>query len=103
MRDILYSYVKVTGKRGGERLQAPDRRLLTMKPGTMWLPGLARVREERGLSIRELADEAGVSPDTVWRLETLRRAAEPKTRRKIAEALGTTIRELRRIEEDARE
>lgn len=83
-------------------MQAPDARMLTMKPGTMWLPGMARVREERGLSIRELADEAGVSPDTVWRLETLRRAAESKTRRKIADALGVSIRELRRME-DARE
>jgi len=82
---------------------APDiNMMINMKPGTMLLPGLARVREERGLSIRELARKAGVAPDTVWRLENLKRAAEPKTRRKLAQALGVGIRELRKTE-DARE
>lgn len=75
-----------------------------MKPGTVYLPGLRRVREERGLSIRELAGEAGISHDSVWRLETLRRAAEPKTRRRLARALGTTIRDLQTLERvDAKE
>lgn len=75
-------------------------RLLRMKPGTVLLPGLRRVREERGLSIRELAREAEVTPDTVWRLETLRRAAEQRTRRKIADALGVGIKELRKPDEE---
>ena len=74
---------------------APDtKRMVRMKPGTTLLPGLARVRQERGLSIRELAREAGVAPDTVWRLEKLQRAAEPKTRRLLARALDTGIRDL---------
>ncbi len=83
------------------RMQAPpDARMLRMKPGTVWLPGLARVREGRGFSIRELAEEASVSPDSVWRLETMRRAAEPKTRRRLARALGTTIRDLQTPDEE---
>ncbi len=74
-------------------------RMIKMKPGTMMLPGLRRIREERGLSIRELAREAGVAPDTVWRLENLQRAAEPKTRRNLARALDVGIRDLRKTEE----
>lgn len=74
-------------------------RMIKMKPGTMLLPGLRRIREERGLSIRELAREARVAHDTVWRLENLQRAAEPKTRRKLAHALGVGIRDLRKTEE----
>ncbi len=82
-------------------MQAPvDARMLRMKPGTVWLPGLARVREERGFSIRGLAEEAGTSPDTIWRLESMRRAAEPKTRRKLARTLGTSIRDLQTPDEE---
>ncbi len=75
-------------------------RLMRMKPGTMLLPGLSRIRAERGLSIRKLAGEAGVSHDTVWRLETLQRGAEPETRRKLARALGVGIRELRKTDKE---
>lgn len=78
----------------------PDRSaVLRMKPGTVFLPGLARAREESSLSIRELARVTGTSPDTVWRLETMRRAAESKTRRRLARALGTSVRELQRPDE----
>jgi transcriptional regulator with XRE-family HTH domain len=83
---------------------APDiGRIIKMKPGTTLLPGLRRIREECGLSIRELAREAGVAPDTVWRLENLQRAAEPKTRRNLAKALDTTIKELRTPDEEVDE
>lgn len=75
-------------------------RLMRMKPGTMLLPGLSRIRVERGLSIRKLASVAGVSHDTVWRLETLQRGAEPETRRKLARALGVGIRDLRKTDEE---
>ncbi len=66
-----------------------------IKPGAFLLPGLRRLRNERDLSMRELAEKAGVAPDTVWQLENLRRGAEPKTRRKLAYALKTTVKELR--------
>ena len=68
---------------------------MSRKPGSYLLPGLKRVRLDAGLSIRELAAKAEVSPDTVWRVETLRRGAEPRTRRRIARALKTSIAELR--------
>ncbi len=74
-----------------------------MKPGTVLLPGLARLREERDLSIRQLAREAGVAPDTVWRLETQQRGAEARTRRSLAKVLDTTVKELRTPDEEANE
>ncbi len=80
---------------------APDARMLRMKAGTVWLPGLRRAREKSGLTIRQLAEEAGTSPDTVWRLETLRRAAESKTRRRLARALGTSVRALQTPDKEA--
>jgi len=73
----------------------------SLKPGSYLLPGLARAREESGLSIRELAAKAGISPDTVWRLETLQRGAESRTRRTLARALGVKIGELRAPDEEA--
>jgi transcriptional regulator with XRE-family HTH domain len=56
--------------------------------GYFALPALRYWRIERGLSMRELAREAGFTLDTIWRLETLQRRAEPKTRRSLARALG---------------
>jgi len=70
------------------------------KAGTVPLFGLARAREEAGFSIRELARMAEVAPDTIWRLETLQRMAEPKTRRNLAHALGVRIRDLRTPDEE---
>jgi len=70
-----------------------------MKPGTVYLPGLKRVRDEQQLSLQELSDMAGVSKDAIWHLETLRRAAEQRTRRKLAKALGVRVRELQMANE----
>jgi transcriptional regulator with XRE-family HTH domain len=74
-------------------MQAPIR---GRKAGTYRLHGLKALRERREWSIRELANLAELSPDTIWRLESLDRGAEPKTRRALARALGTTIGELKR-------
>lgn len=71
-----------------------------IKPGSVLLPGLRRLREEKDLSIRDLNKKAGVAADTVWRLETLQRGAEPKTRRTLARALGTTVQALRTPDEE---
>jgi transcriptional regulator with XRE-family HTH domain len=70
------------------------------KAGTYFLHGLARVRDEQGYSLRELARMSGVAHDTIWQLERLHRSAEPRTRRKLADALGTTIKELRTPDEE---
>jgi transcriptional regulator with XRE-family HTH domain len=75
-------------------IQTPTKRL--RKPGTQPLYQLRRVREQRGLSLKELAEKAGLAKDTVWRLDTVQREAEPKTRRKLASALGVGIRDLTR-------
>jgi DNA-binding XRE family transcriptional regulator len=49
--------------------------------------GLTAVREAAGLTKTELAQRAGLSRETVSRIETLKRAAEPATVRALAAAL----------------
>ena len=73
------------------------------KRGTYVLHGLARLRDERGYSMRELADRAGVTLDTIWRLEKLQRGAEARTRRSLAKALDTTIKDLKTPDEEVDE
>jgi transcriptional regulator with XRE-family HTH domain len=55
---------------------------------------LRRLRDERYLSQRELADEADVSPATVFKLEANRSEPHPRTIRKLAKALGVEPSEL---------
>jgi transcriptional regulator with XRE-family HTH domain len=53
------------------------------------------LRTARGLSIRKLAEEAGVSTETIYSLEHGRRDfIWPKTARKLADALGVSPEEL---------
>jgi transcriptional regulator with XRE-family HTH domain len=53
------------------------------------------LRTRRGLSIRKLAEEAGVSTETVYSLEHGRREfIWPRTARKLADALGVEPRDL---------
>ncbi len=60
---------------------------------------LRRIRRERALSLRELGERSGVSFDSIHKLETGRREAQPRTVRKLAEALGVEPPELMRGEE----
>ena len=55
---------------------------------------LRRLRRERALSQRELSRMTGVAFDTISRLETGKQRAQPRTIRKLAEALGVEPREL---------
>ncbi len=55
---------------------------------------LRRLREDRVLSQRELAREAGLAYGTIWRLENGYPNARPATVRAVAKALGVTPREL---------
>ncbi len=55
---------------------------------------LKRLREDRVLSQRELAREAGLTHTTVWRLENGFREAHPRTVRSLADVLGVEPREL---------
>lgn len=55
---------------------------------------LRALRSEHVLTLRELAEEAGVSKDTIWRLENGHSEAHPSTIRKLARALGVQPKEL---------
>jgi transcriptional regulator with XRE-family HTH domain len=56
---------------------------------------LRRVRDERLLSQRELAEKAGLSPTTILKLEAGRvEDPHPRTVRKLAAALNAKPREL---------
>ena len=55
---------------------------------------LRELRKQRVLSMRELEEASGVSYNTIWRLETGKTGAQPRTIRKIAKALGVDAAEL---------
>ena len=59
---------------------------------------LKSLREERVFSQRELARMAGLTHQTVWRLENGSREAHPRTIRKLARALGVRASELAKRE-----
>ena len=62
--------------------------------------GLERHRRNRGLSQRALAEQSGVSPATIYELETGRRPdPRPSTLAKIADALGVEVQDLLSDEE----
>jgi transcriptional regulator with XRE-family HTH domain len=55
---------------------------------------LKELRETRALSLRELANEAGVGHNTIYRIEHGQGNAHPRTVRRLAKALGVEPREL---------
>jgi transcriptional regulator with XRE-family HTH domain len=55
---------------------------------------LRELRRQSVLSMRELEEASGVSYNTIWRLETGKTGAQPRTIRKIARALGVDPAEL---------
>jgi transcriptional regulator with XRE-family HTH domain len=55
---------------------------------------LRRLRRNRALSLRELGERSGVAFDAINKLEVGKRLAQPRTIRKLAEALGVEPREL---------
>jgi transcriptional regulator with XRE-family HTH domain len=59
------------------------------------LAGLRAIRERRSLSLAELAEKAGVSKHTIYRLEHGAPEPFPSTVRKLAEALGVEPDDLR--------
>ena len=61
---------------------------------------LRQLRRERALSQRELSRMTGIAFDTISRLETGKQRAQPRTIRKLANALGVEPRELMKGEED---
>ncbi len=61
---------------------------------------LRHIRQERALSLRELGRVSGVAFDTINKLENEYREAQPRTLRKLAEALGVEPKELMKGEAD---
>jgi transcriptional regulator with XRE-family HTH domain len=55
---------------------------------------LRRLRRERALSQREVSSMTGIAFDTISRLETGKQRAQPRTIRKLANALSVEPREL---------
>jgi transcriptional regulator with XRE-family HTH domain len=60
---------------------------------------LRELRRQKVLSMRELEEMSGVSYNTIWRLENGVTGAQPRTIRKIAQALGVDPAELVKGEE----
>jgi transcriptional regulator with XRE-family HTH domain len=60
---------------------------------------LRRLRAERALTLRALAQTSGVSYDTINKLELGRRPAHASTIRKLASVLGVEPRELMKGEQ----
>ncbi len=54
---------------------------------------LQELRIDRGLSQRQLAERAGLSPGAVWRLEQ-RGSGHPNTLKKVADVLGVRPTDL---------
>jgi transcriptional regulator with XRE-family HTH domain len=55
---------------------------------------LRQLRQERALSLRELAEMTSIAFDTINKLELEKRDAQPRTIRKLAGALGVEPKEL---------
>ena len=60
---------------------------------------LREIRRHRMLSLRELDERSGVAFDNISKLENEKRRAQPRTLRKLAEALGVEPHELMKGEE----
>jgi transcriptional regulator with XRE-family HTH domain len=60
---------------------------------------LRRIRRERALSQRDLTRMTGIAFDTISRLETGKQRAQPRTIRKLADALGVEPKELMKGED----
>jgi transcriptional regulator with XRE-family HTH domain len=55
---------------------------------------LRELRRRRVLTLEELAEEAGVGRNAIWRLEHGVMGAQPRTIRKLAKALNVEPEEL---------
>jgi transcriptional regulator with XRE-family HTH domain len=60
---------------------------------------LRALRQRRVLTLRELEERSGVAYNTIWHLENGKREAQPRTIRKLAQALGVEPEELVKVKE----
>ena len=63
-------------------------------PSTLWLMALRELRLARVLTVRELAQQAGVSTKTITDIEKYNVRPQPGTLRKIARVLGVPVTTL---------
>ena len=61
---------------------------------------LKNLRRRRMLSLRELGERSGVAFDNINKLENEKRRAQPRTLRRLAEALSVEPHELMKGEND---
>jgi len=61
---------------------------------------LRRIRRERALSQRDLSRMTGIAVHTISRLETGKQRAQPRTIRKLADALGVEPKDLMKGDDD---
>ena len=61
-------------------------------------PELRRIKEERGLTVKELAEKSGVSASTIRAVERGTREARGDTVAKLAKPLGLTFDEVWRLQ-----
>jgi transcriptional regulator with XRE-family HTH domain len=59
---------------------------------------LRELRRRKVLSLRELGEQSGVAFDNINKLENEKRRAQPRTLRKLADALGVEPHELMKEE-----
>jgi len=59
---------------------------------------LQRIREERGLSVEELAEKSGISATTIRTVERGAREARGDTVAKLAKPLGLTFDDVWRLQ-----
>ncbi len=60
---------------------------------------MRQLRQERALSLRDLGERSGIAFDTINKLENEYREAQPRTIRRLAEALRVEPKELMKKEE----
>ena len=61
---------------------------------------LRQLRERQALSLRELSGLSGVNYNAIWRIEVGRTGAQPRTIRRLAQALSVEPHELMKREGD---
>ncbi len=88
---------RAAARRFEQRLAAGEEELIPAEYVYRMLDGENRVtvwREYRGLSGKELAEAAGITPGYLSHIESGKRDGTVGTMKKIAEALGVTIDDL---------
>lgn len=83
-----------------------ERTVMKAGPGGALIPTRVRIsntlgalRQERGLTLADVAEGAGVTPMTVWRIENGERAGEDEVHRRLAEFFKLPVGEIFVIED----